>query len=225
MKDRHPIRGLVVTLALASLLAGCVTTPETRIQRPLTAIPQTKPTVAENNGAIFQPKQGVALFEDRRARHVGDILTVNLVEKTSINRKSETTDERSASAALSLPQIRAGAATPTTLSWDPSSSNKQEFKDNETNSNTVTGTISVTVVDVLANGNLVVAGEKQLVVNNDTEFIRIAGVANPAYVTASNTINSTQLADVQIESKNSQGLDKTAFSGIMSRFFLTLLPF
>jgi len=227
----NPTASYALSLMAFAVLAGCAsTTPETKIQRPLSVAPQERPIARENNGSIFQPgdtraKPAIALFEDRRARHVGDILTVNLVERTSVNRKSETTDERSASASLSLPQPRVGAADPTTLSWGPSSDGKQEFKDNETNSNTVTGSITVTVIDVLANGNLAVAGEKQLTVNSDTEYIRLAGVVNPSQISASNTINSTQLADVQIESKNAQGLDKSHYAGMLARFFLTMLPF
>jgi flagellar L-ring protein precursor FlgH len=222
---------LALSATAIALCTGCASmTPETKIQRPLSAAPQAVPVGRENNGAIFQPglqqaRPGIALFEDRRARYVGDILTVNLVERTSINRKSETTDERSASASISLPQPRVGAATPSTLGWNPDSSGKQEFKDNETNSNTVSGAITVTVIEVLANGNLAVAGEKQLTVNNDTEYIRLAGVINPSQITSTNTINSTQLADVQIESKNAQGLDKSQFAGMLARFFLTALPF
>ncbi len=222
---RSHLQTFLVLLSAALFLAGCAATPETRIQRPLTAAPQTTAPVAVNNGAIFQPSHGLALFEDRRARRVGDILTVNLVERTSINRKSETTDERKGNASISLPQAQVGGASLFGASWAPSSSNKQEFKDNETNSNTVTGTITVTVVEVLGNGNLVVAGEKQLVVNNDTEYIRMAGVVNPAQITAANTVNSTQLADVQIESRNAQSLDKSQMAGMMARFFLTVLPF
>ncbi len=223
---------LIALAAMAlALCAGCAsTTPETKIQRPLSITPPAVSVGRDNNGAIFQPgalqaRPGIALFEDRRARYVGDILTVNLVERTSVNRKSETTDERKANASMNLPQIKAGAPDPTTLSWAPTGSGKQEFKDNETNSNTVTGAITVTVIDVLANGNLAVAGEKQLTVNNDTEYIRLAGVVNPSQISSSNTINSTQLADVQIESKNAQGLDKSQYAGMLARFFLTMLPF
>ncbi len=220
------IQGVCIGL-LAVTFAGCSSTPESKIQRPLSAKPGSVAPAAENNGAIFQPggnqpKPGIALFEDRKAHFVGDILTVNLVEKTSINRKSETTDERKANASVDIPKVKiAGVAG----AWEPTTSAKQEFKDNETNSNSVSGSITVTVVDVLANGNLAVAGEKQLTVNNDTEYIRLAGVVNPSQVSAANSISSTQLADVQIESKNAQGLDKAHMTSMLARFFLTLLPF
>lgn len=221
---------LITALAV---LTGCATPPpSTAIQQPMSVRPAPMPVAVDNNGAIFQagPSQtrpGLALFEDRKARYVGDTLTVNLVESTEAKRKSESTDERKANATIDIPaprvlgQPRGIGAT----EWSPSASNKQELKDNETNSNSVKGSITVTVVEVLANGHLVVAGEKQLAINSDTEYIRLAGVVNPAQITSSNSINSTQLANVQFESKNTQSIDKSQVGGMVARFFLSVLPF
>lgn len=223
----------IALLVATVLLASCAATPETQIRTPLTARPQPLAAQADNNGAIFQAaaiqaRPGMGLFEDRRAKRVGDILTVNLVEKTEAKRKSETTDERKANGSIDIPS-------PTVLgrsvgllgdtTWEPAASNKIELKDNETNTNEVKGSITVTVVEVLANGNLMVAGEKQVRVNQDTEYIRLAGVVNPNQITAGNTVNSTQMADVQLESTNSQKFDKSQMAGMLARFFLTILPF
>lgn len=222
---------LNISIGLVALaLAGCASTPDSKIQRPLSALPKASAPAAENNGAIFQPgasqaRPGMAFFEDRRARNIGDILTVNLVERATFTRKSETTDERKANASIDVPAATVGNTSLFGGTWAPSSSGKQELKDNETNTNSVTGSITVTVIDILGNGNLVVAGEKQVTVNNDTEYIRLAGVVNPSQLSASNTISSTQLADVQIESKNAQSIDKAQMTSMMARFFLTLLPF
>lgn len=213
-------------------LAGCAAqAPDTAIRVPLSVRPEA--TVASNaNGAIFQagsiqPRPSLSLFEDRRARHVGDTLTVALMEKTEAKRKSETTDERSASASIDVPApvLLGKTRGIKQTTWEPSGSSTQEFSDDETNSNSVSGTITVTVVEVLANGHLVVAGEKQLAINNDTEYIRLAGVVNPAQIAPGNTVKSTQLANVQFESKNSQGLDRSHLNSMLARFFLTLLPF
>lgn len=221
-------RGLLYTILLLGFtLVGCATPPATNITQPFTARPQPPKPVADPNGAIYQAHLGLALFEDRRPRQVGDILTVRLVEKTEAKRKSESKEDRTASADLNIPspslfgQRRGIGAT----TWNPEGSLAHDFSDDETNSNSVTGSITVTVVDVLANGNLVVAGEKRLSINNDTEYIRLAGVANPRDITREGTVNSTQLADVQFESKNAQSLDKTQVTSMMARFFLTLLPF
>jgi flagellar L-ring protein precursor FlgH len=202
--------------------------PETAIKQPLAVRPQPVQAVADANGAIYQNATATFLFEDRRARRVGDTLTVNLVERTSASRRSETSESRAASADLSVPTPRVLGVSPNVIgstAWSPSGALNHGFKDNDSNSNTISGTIAVTVVEVLANGNLVVAGEKQIAVNNDTDYIRLAGVVNPAHISASNTVNSTQLANVQIESKNSQGLERSQLTSMLARFFLTLLPF
>jgi flagellar L-ring protein FlgH len=229
MRVRNDMTARGILAGAACLwLAGCATVPSTSIQQPLTARPQPVAAAAENNGAIFQPRQGVAFFEDRRARRIGDTLTVNLVERTSATRGSETTEDRSASADMNIPVPKVlGRKLPLIgdTTWGPEASSSQSFKDKDTNTNNITGSISVTVVDVLENGNLRVTGEKQIAVNNDTDYIRIAGVVNPTNITASNTVSSTQLADVQIESKNSQGIDYAQMTSMLARFFLTVLPF
>lgn len=228
MCGKHEIRVMVVAL-VAVTLAGCQTVPETSIERPLSARPvvKPKPALAQYNGAIFQANTGMSLFEDRRARDVGDIITVTLVEKTEVKRKSETKDERTANANLSVPSptLLGKAGLFGASAWAPNSSSAQEFKDDESNTNSVSGSIAVTVVEVLANGNLAVAGEKQVAVNNDTEYLRLAGVVNPRDIGRDGTVKSTQLADVRIESKNAQSLDKAQLTSMMARFFLTMLPF
>lgn len=230
-------RAALFALGVAVLLSACATPPDTAIKQPLRVLPPAATALSEDhNGSIFRAapvptRPAMALFEDRRARYVGDTLTVNLVERSEARRRSETTDERKANANIDIPApLLLGRNLPVlgedgVTRWEPSASNRQEFKDNETNSNSVTGSITVSVVEVLANGHLVVAGEKQVAVNNDTDYIRLAGIVNPAQISATNSVNSTQLANAQIESKNSQSLDKAHLTSLMTRFFLTLLPF
>ena len=216
-----------------AILAGCATPPPaTAIRQPLQMRPQPVAAVPADNGAIYQPapsqaRPGASLFEDRKARHVGDTLTVNLVEKTEAKRKSESKDERTSTAALNVPAPNVLGSTRGigATSWTSSGDLSQELKDNETNSNSVTGSITVTVVEVLPNGHLVVAGEKQVAINSDTEYIRLAGVVNPGQISSANSINSTQLANAQFESKNTQSLDKSQVGSMLARFFLTVLPF
>lgn len=222
----------IPSLLIVAALAGCATAPATKIQQPLTALPAAPAVVADNNGAIFQaggssPKLGVALFEDRRARQVGDTLTVNLVENSTVKRTSSTTDQRKVSGNINLPS-------PTLLgmrdaigatAWNTSADNKLENTDNRSNVNTVSGAVTVTVTEVLPNGNLRVAGEKQLSINSETEYIRLAGVVNPQLISLNNSINSTQLADVQFESKSTQSIDRAQLGSMLARFFLTVLPF
>jgi flagellar L-ring protein precursor FlgH len=85
--------------------------------------------------------------------------------------------------------------------------------------------MGVTVVEVLANGNLVVAGEKQVSMDKGTEFIRVSGVVNPDSIGAGNTVSSTAIADARVEYRTNTHLDRAELSSMASRFFLSLLPF
>ena len=94
-----------------------------------------------------------------------------------------------------------------------------------TANNAFNGTITVTVIEVYPNGNLLVSGEKQLAINQGNEFIRFSGVINPNTVTTSNTVQSTQIADARIEYKGSGFIDESQRMGWLQRFFVALLPF
>jgi len=91
--------------------------------------------------------------------------------------------------------------------------------------NAFTGTITATVIEVLSNGNLLVSGEKQIAINQGNEFIRFSGIVNPVYVTGSNTVQSTQVADARVEYRANGYIDEAQTMGWMQRFFLTVLPF
>jgi flagellar L-ring protein precursor FlgH len=218
---------IVVPLSVLTVLSGCATAPETNIKEPLTARPVAQPVTVVNDGAIYQPQQGVYLFEDRRARRVGDTITVNLVENTQITRKLDNKQNRYGNATVSVPS-------PTVLGYtnilgatslSPNSTANKENKTDLTNNSKVTGSMTLTVVDVLANGNLAVAGEKQLALDNDTQYIRLAGVVNPRDIGRDGTVDSSKLADVKFESKGDTSLDRATVFSLLSRFFLTVLPF
>ncbi|TPQ29858.1 flagellar basal body L-ring protein FlgH, partial [Cupriavidus pinatubonensis] len=87
------------------------------------------------------------------------------------------------------------------------------------------GTITVTVLEVLANGNLVVSGEKQLAINQGAEFIRFSGVVNPRTITGDNGVLSTQVADARIEYTAKGYIDEAQNMGWLQRFFLNVSPF
>lgn len=231
-------RLLLVLLPL--LAAGCNTDPSTNIQQPMTARPNPPMQNTQRNGAIYQAVDSRPLFEDRRARFVGDTLTVNIVEKTSSTKSTNESSDRSGSMAVAVPTPTILGLTPKKLPVTPpgftrgsnidtnvtgDSSITFGNKESNANSNTVTGTITVTVIEVLPNGNLVVSGEKQVAINQQTEFIRLSGVVNPINITSANAISSTQLADARVESKGKQSIDGVQLLSMLSRFFVALLPF
>lgn len=216
----------VPALMLVSLV-GCSIEPSTSIKQPLTARPVVEPVKVVNDGAIYQPRQGVSLFEDRRPHQVGDIIRVNLVENTQISRKFDNKQNRTGNATASIPAPTIFGRSNVFLgsSWAPSSASNTEAKTDLTNNNSFSGSITVTVTDVLANGNLQVAGEKQISLDNDSQFIRLAGVVSPRDIAKDGTVNSTQLADVKLESKASTSLDRSNVFSMLSRFFLAVVPF
>lgn len=222
------LKGMLL-LAMISSLAACV--PSTSIKQPLTAKPQPRQQaqVAEGNGAIFQAGYNERpMFEDRRARNVGDVLIINIVETTAASGKGSTSEGNSGSIALSTPTVTSGSAGGTTqypLGMSASNSVKSANTSASTGSNTFTGSISVTVTEVLPNGNLRVAGEKQVAIRHAEEYVRFAGTVNPANISSSNTVQSTQVADVHIEYKGAQNLDVASITTMFNRFFMSILPF
>ncbi len=217
---------LALLAAIALAMTGCASAPSSNIKQPLSAKPTATPYVAVNDGAIYQPRQGMILFEDRRPHQVGDTLTVRLVENTQITRKLDNKQNRTGNATVNVPApTLLGSSLFQGSSWSPSSTANTENKTDLTNNNSVSGSITVTVTEVLDNGNLEVAGEKQVALDNDTQYIRFAGVANPHDINQDGSIDSTRLADVKFESKGSTGIDRSNMFSMLARFFLTVLPF
>lgn len=217
---------------LALVMVGCAgVKPSSSIQQPMTARPAPPPPTVHNDGAIYHAGQSRPLFEDRRARMVGDILTINIVEKTAATEKSSNNSDHSSSMSATTPGITENA-NPAKLLFKSitfgagSSANKLANKSDSATSNDFTGTITVTVIEVLSNGNLLVSGEKQVVVNQANEFIRFSGVVGPNTITGANTVQSTQVADARIEYKGSNyNLDSSSALTMLGRFFLSVLPF
>lgn len=213
---------------LLPLFAACVhTVPPTAVQQPLSARPVSPAVAAPANGAIFQV--GVnerSLFEDRRARRVGDTLTIAISERTAASRKSNTNAARASSNQFSVPSL-AGLPGKSFLNSSVNATSDFSFDGSgeSASNNDFNGVITVTVIDVLANGNLQVSGEKQLGINQGSEFIRFSGIVNPLHLTSSNTVSSTLVADARIEYRANGALDSAQVMGWLSRFFLNFLPF
>ncbi len=227
---------LGAALAFGTLLtAGCNTVPPTEVQQPMTArpAPVPQPQAQAAHGSIYaaahpaQPYHGYRpLFEDRRPRSVGDILVIQINEKTAASKKSDSAVEKNqttnfgVTSLLGLPGKTFQGA-----NLDASSANKFDGSGSAASNNDFTGVITVTVIDVLPNGNMQVSGEKQIGINQGSEFIRFSGIVNPATITNGNTVSSTQVADARIEYRANGQIDSAQAMGWLSRFFLTFLPF
>jgi flagellar L-ring protein precursor FlgH len=192
----------------------------------MTARPEPRSGIAPSSGAIFSVASARPLFEDRRARFVGDTLIITIQEKVQASKKSENKTTRSQSVNASVPTIVGlpfkGAQGTSLVASD---SNNFDGKGENTSSNDFTGTLTVTVIEVYPNGNLLVSGEKQIGLKEGEEFIRFSGVVNPNTITNANTVISTQVADARIEYKANGFVDSAQVMGWLGRFFLTFMPF
>jgi len=222
-------------VGLLVVLAGCAMKPPTSIQQPMTAKPVANKVVAPADGAIFHAGNNERpLFEDKRARNVGDLLVINIVETTTGSRKTSGSSSTANSINAATPTVSVGAGLLAKLLLKPfsaisSSSNKTAGAEAGAANETLTGTIAVTVVEVLPNGNLLVSGEKQVALNNSDEFIRFSGVVNPTTISNLNVVPSNQVADAHIEYKNAGAMNEIINDaqtlGFLGRFFLSVLPF
>jgi flagellar L-ring protein precursor FlgH len=216
-----------VGLVLAVLaLSACTTVPPTNVHQPMTARPAPRAENLASNGSIYQPGTSRTLFEDRRARYIGDTMTITISESTSASTESNTKVSRAGSISASAgPIIGLPGKSFAGMELAGKSTNSFDGKGDAAAKNVFTGTITVTVIEVLPNGNLLVSGEKQVSISNGTEYIRLSGVVNPYFINAANTISSSQIADARIEYKESGTISEAQVMGWLARFFMSVLPF
>ncbi len=216
---------LMTFVCALTVLAGCSSTPPSIVQGP-TAIRQ-RPAIAAapSNGSIYQGGGYRPLFEDRKARMPGDILSISIAEKTSAVKAGAASSSKSGNAAFAAPQILGiPGVTTAKLGIATNSGSKVEEKAAESASNSFTGTIGVTVIDVLPNGYLVVSGEKQIAFDKGSEYVRFSGTVNPDMIQTGNTISSTQVADARVEYRTNSRLDQSEMTSMLNRFFLSMIP-
>jgi len=182
------------------LLTGCANNPQKLADfEPIVRPVAPKPASYEN-GSLFQ-QRSISLFEDPKPHRIGDIITILLQESTSASKNADTSTKKEDEISMAAPTI---FGAPVTYKgndvFEMNIAPEREFsgESDSSQSNSLTGEITVTVVDILPNDNLVVQGEKWFVLNQGKEYIRIAGVIRPQDVSPDNTLQSSKLADAQI---------------------------
>ncbi|SIQ42977.1 flagellar L-ring protein precursor FlgH [Aquipseudomonas alcaligenes] len=235
-------RPMILFPLLASLvLSGCVTPPP-KPDDPYYApvLPRTPLPAAQNSGAIYQPGFETNLYDDRKAYRVGDIITITLSERTQASKKAGSSMSKDSSAKLGLTSLFGGGVSidnPSTslnplkaedLSLDVGYSGTRDT-DGESEadqSNSLTGSITVTVAEVLPNGILAVRGEKWMTLNTGDELVRIAGLVRADDIATDNTVSSTRIANARITYSGTGAFADASQPGWFDRFFMNpLFPF
>ncbi len=223
MNERH----YLLAGALLALTA-CSTLPLGKRpgEYPPAPAPQYAPAAA-TSGAIYQPARGLSLFDDVKARRIGDTVTIRLAENTQASKSASTDATKDSTIDTGLPIL---LGSPVTSGGDLILNNEWETnqsfggKGSSSQSNSLNGNITVTVADVYPNGNLLVRGEKWLTLNQGEEFVQISGIVRPVDIGPDNSVPSFKVADARITYSGTGTLADSNRPGILARLFMKLWP-
>lgn len=223
-------------LAACVFLGGCSTMAHRPVvpESPPVQIPTPPPAIAD--GAIYQPARGARpLFEDMRPRMPGDVLTIVFNEQVSATKNAQSNANRKSETSFTPGTVPGGFGGPGVLNTGLRTLGKlgTDLKGDHAfqggggaqANNTFTGTITVTVTEVLTNGNLRVRGEKQIGINQGTEYIRFAGTVDPRLIGADDSVVSTRVADARIEYVGDGYINDAQHMGWLQRALLKISPF
>ena len=221
------MKKIILSLTSIIILNNCSTYVEEAINKDFKPL---VPTIAEmqatkaNNGAIYSTSSPGLFSSDKRAHQVGDILTVQLNETLSSTKSvtSQSAKEDLIGAEVGPTGILRNFAG---LGGSVSKSNSFKWSGSASQSNSLTGFISATVVKVYPNGNLEIKGQKRLRLTDGSEYVRLAGIVRPQDISSSNTVSSNLIAEAQIEYVGSRTLSNESTPGWGSKFIRAISPF
>lgn len=220
-------RRLVLLPAVLLAAAGCASRsgPEA-VATPPPGFTMVPVAAGAGSGAIYQPASAVLIFHDAKARRVGDVLTVILNERTQASKSNSTGTSKSSSIDMPAPVLLGNGATRNGLPLANSVETGQEFNGQgaSSQSNRLDGRVTVIVTEVLPSGNLRVAGEKRLTLNQGEEFIKVEGIVRTTDIATDNTVSSLEIADAKITYSGKGPLQDANRPGLLTRMFLRFWP-
>ena len=230
MSPLSKLARIALPCAVAVLLGGCVIAGDVRPYPAMAPIqPIMPPQAAPTAGAIYAAGPTLQLYSDRRARDVGDLLTITLLENTTATTSANTATAKESDLSIGTPSI---FGAPVTLGGkdilSATANGKRDFtgKGNSAQSNRLQGSVTVTVVQRLPNGNLVVQGQKNLRLNQGDELVQVQGIVRPADIAQDNSIPSSRVAEARIVYGGRGPVAQSNAMGWLSRFFNSALaPF
>ncbi len=226
-------RAILAWSLSAVILAGCGSGKPSASGGKVTAAPLPPP---KTTGSLWQEENGRAyLYEDLRAMRVGDILTVKIVEKHKGSKSADTSAERESTIDNSLngtgmgfigiPGVRLSSNARQSLGIDATAKNKFGGKGATSREDTLSGTLSATVVEVLPNGDLRITGNREVTVNSEKQLMTLSGTVRRVDVDTKNTVQSTAIADARIEYSGLGVVDDVQRPGWFTRILDWVYPF
>lgn len=217
---------LAVVLFVAQL-SGCSNTVE--LSKALPNDPDFAPILPEveeasiiPTGSLFKANYVNNIYSDSKAHRTGDIISVILSESTQANKNAKTELKKENNAVLD-PIIGLGGIPATisgkSLQFGVNQNNSFKGDSKSDQGNSLSGDISVHVLKVLPNGNLMIRGEKWLTLNNGDEYIRLTGVIRPKDINSNNTILSTKVANARIQYSGTGSFADANEQGWLTKFF------
>lgn len=189
------------------------------------SLPLPAPPARAADGAIFSAAAGyAALHEGRRARNVGDPLTIVLVESTSTSKGASALTKRSGSASITPPS--AGLLSflnPEALKL--ASGGSFNGAGNAAQTSSLNALLSVTIAEVRSNGTALVRGEKRMILSQGQEWVQFSGIVRLADIDADNRVPSVRVADARIEYSGNGAIQRASRPGWLARFFAAISPF
>jgi flagellar L-ring protein precursor FlgH len=204
------------------LLAACTPVPPKDPDFAPVQPANLRPPI-QNSGSIYQSGYDMRLFEDNKAMRVGDVLTIKLKELTQANKAGDLNAKKKNSILAEAPMI---LGNPTSVETEVKTTKDFQGEGEANQSNSLTGDISVTVTELLPNGNLKVRGEKRVTLNQGDEYIRLSGIVRPVDIDQDNTIASDKVADATIMYTGEGAMADASKMGWLSRaIFSPWFPF
>jgi len=224
MKTENSLR-TVTALLIAHICSGCA--PTVVYREPINEGPgfRAAPPQIVANGSIYQGATNRFLFEDRKARRVGDLITIILDERTVSSKSASTSASKDSGLDLPAPTLLGKVPTLngnnalTTMSTGSSFSGSGDSQQ----SNSLFGNVTVMVREDLGNGNLLVSGEKELTLNNGKEIVSVEGIVRSQDISPENTVVSTLIADANIVYRGKGLIADSNRPGWLTRLFNSAL--
>ncbi len=226
----NTLKKILLMMLLAPLFSGCAYQSIQPNPAFAPVRPQAQMDPPNDSGSLFQNSTNIAFFESNKARRVGDILTVIFDENHAAKKETKTDDNRSSSNTLLNPTVFGVAANAVTgaqpgllkaLNMNVSSTGTFKANGKSEQKDSLTGSITVSVVEVLANNNLVVRGEKLLTLNQGDEYVQLSGIIRSTDVGPDNKIVSSKIANARIVYSGQGTTHDSNKEGWLTRFLMS----